>query len=137
VKKNESCSICGDSSFSYKAQVLTFYRIIFTFVRLLWATLGRISLVLTLLGLFHLIVISYHLVIFTSFTHALFSWIRFYKCLRISLSLICSTFVSTLNQLHSIRLFIHSPHLISFHFSVYSSHLYFSWSKKLKLKPCR
>ena len=30
--------------------------------------------------------------------------------------------------------FIHSPHLIPFHFSVYSSHLYFSWSKKLKLK---
>jgi hypothetical protein len=75
-----------------------------------WATLGLISLVLTLLGLFHFIVIPFHL-IFTSFTHALLSWIRFSKCLRISLSLSCSIFVSTLNQLHSIRLFIQ---LISF-----------------------
>ena len=84
-----------------------------------WATLGRISPVLTLLGLFHFIVISYHL-IFTSFTLALFSWIHFYKCLRISLSFICSTFVSTLNQLLFIRLFIH---LISYHFIFQFIHL--------------
>jgi hypothetical protein len=29
--------------------------------------------------------------------------------------------------------FIHSPHFIPFHFSVYSSHLCFSWSKTIKL----
>ena len=33
--------------------------------------------VLTLLGLSHFIVISYHL---TSFIHAIFNWILFYKC---------------------------------------------------------
>jgi hypothetical protein len=47
------------------------------------------------------------------------------------LSLSCSTFISTLNQLHSIIIF---SHLISYHFiiSVYSSHLYFNWSKQIK-----
>ena len=95
------------------------YGTIYTIQLCIAVPIVRISLVLNLLGLFHFIVISYHL-IFTSFTHALFSCIRFYKCLRISLSLICSTFVSTLNQRHSIRKFIH---LISYHFIFQFIHL--------------
>ncbi len=47
-------------------------------------------------------------------THALFSWIRFYKCSRISLTLICSTFVST--HVYSIS----SSHTILF-FSLFIS----------------
>ena len=53
------------------------------------------------------------------------------------LSFVCSTFVSALNQLHSLLFaIIHSPHLVPIrpNLSVYSSHLYFIRSKKLKLK---
>ena len=84
--------------------------------------LDGISLVLTLFGLFHFIFISYHLN-HTSFAHALFSFINFDKCLRIS----CQHSKST-----PFLTYIHSPYLILFYFSVF--HLIFiSLGAKVKV----
>ena len=81
---------------------------------------------------FHLIFISYQLT-FTSFIHAIFCLFLPLQVFKNKLSLICSTFISTLNQLHSILLFIiTSSRTISF-FSLFISFI-FIWSKKVKVK---
>ena len=45
--------------------------------------------------------------------------------------LVTCLFISTL--INSIP-YYYSPHLVPFHFSVYSTHLYFTWSKQFKIK---
>ena len=84
---------------------------------------------------FHFIFILYQLS-FTSFTHALLKLgLNFNKVFKNKLSLSCSTFKSTVNQLYSTQLFIH---LILYHYFfhslVYSSRLYFTLVQKVKSK---
>jgi hypothetical protein len=81
---------------------------------------------------FHLIFISYQL-IFISFIHAIFCLFLHLQVFKNKLSLICSTFISTINLLHSILLFIRpitSSRTILFISFIFGP----TWSKKVKVK---